>query len=65
MVEAWDAVAHAYVDGPAFRGTDWRAALASGLHAAADAPTAAAAYGTIGAMLDKLGDPYTRIVPPE
>lgn len=65
MVEAWDAVARAYVDGPSFHGRDWRAALNAGLQAAADAPDARRAYGAISAMLDKLGDPYTRIVSPE
>ena len=64
MVEAWDAVSSAYVDGR-FGGRDWRGDLVAGLNAAAAAPDARAAYGTISAMLDKLGDPYTRIVPPD
>lgn len=64
MVEAWDAVSRAYVDGR-FGGRDWRADLVAGLNAAAEARDADAAYGAIGAMLEKLGDPYTRIVSPE
>ena len=64
MVQAWDSVARGFVDArPA--GGAWGAALETGLAAAAAAADAPSAYREIGAMLARLGDPYTRIVSPE
>lgn len=64
MVQAWDAVARGFVDARV-PGVDWDAALDAGLAKAAAAADAPAAYREIGAMLARLGDPYTRIVSPE
>ena len=48
-----------------FNGHDWQEELLQRMAAAAPAPAAPEAYGEISAMLADLGDPYTRIVPPE
>ena len=62
LVEAWSIVEDAYVDGR-FGGHDWEAELSDALVAAYAAKTGDTAYAQIGTMLDKLGDPFTRIVP--
>jgi len=56
-------VSKAYVDSE-FGGHEWEGELSQALVAAFRAPTGDAAYKEIGRMLDKLGDPFTRIMPP-
>lgn len=53
----------AYVDLD-FGGHEWEGELSQALVAAYRAPTGDAAYKEIAHMLDKLGDPFTRIMPP-
>ena len=61
-MEAWTIVEDAYVDGQ-FGGHNWEEALSDALVAAYSAPSGDKAYAQIGRMLEKLGDPFTRIVP--
>ena len=62
LVEAWTIVQEAFVDG-GFGGHDWEQELSNSLLSAYNAQTSEKAYTEIGAMLAKLGDPFTRIVP--
>jgi len=62
-LQAWTIVSKAYVDSE-FGGHEWEGELSQALVAAFRAPTGDAAYKEIGRMLDKLGDPFTRIMPP-
>jgi len=63
MAEAWTIVAEAFVD-PKFNNTDWEAELANGLNQIADVSNPTEASKSISDMLGKLGDPFTRWVPP-
>ncbi|KAK9826495.1 hypothetical protein WJX81_006338 [Elliptochloris bilobata] len=63
LVEAWTIVSKAYVDSE-FGGHEWEGELSQALVAAYRAPTGDAAYKEISHMLEKLGDPFTRIMPP-
>ncbi|CAL8463172.1 g2706 [Coccomyxa elongata] len=63
LVEAWTIIEDAYVDGR-FGGNDWEGELSNALVSAYTADSSETAYRQIGAMLEKLGDPFTRIVPP-
>ncbi len=56
--------AQSFVD-PSFNGHDWNGELKEHMLAAFAAPTGDVALGEIGAMIDDLGDPCTRRVPPE
>ena len=56
-------MAETYVDG-AFNHLNWQKELSVGLNKVASAPTPADASKQISAMLGKLGDPFTRWVPP-
>ncbi len=47
-----------------FGGNDWESELSEALVSAYTADTSANAYHEISTMLEKLGDPFTRIVPP-
>ena len=62
LVEAWSIVEDAYVDGR-FGGHNWEEELSDALVAAYGASSGDTAYAQIGHMLEKLGDPFTRIVP--
>lgn len=62
LVEAWTIVEDAYVDGR-FGGHDWEAELSNALVSAYTAESGDKAYKQIGDMLEKLGDPFTRLVP--
>lgn len=64
MVEAWQIVTEAYVDDP-FSHNAWDESLVAGLTEAAAAGSGQEAQGAIPALLSKLGDPYTRWLPPE
>lgn len=63
MIEAWSVVRDNFVD-DSKTGGFWEDALKRHLTAAYRAPDARAAFGEIGTMLQALGDPYTRILPP-
>lgn len=63
MAEAWTIVAEAFVD-PKFNNTDWEAELANGLNQIAEVSNPTEASKSISDMLGKLGDPFTRWVPP-
>lgn len=62
LVEAHQIIEEAYVDGR-FGGHDWKDELSTALTAAYSAESGDKAYAQIGRMLEKLGDPFTRIVP--
>ncbi len=62
LVEAHQIIQDAYVDGR-FGGNDWEGELGTALGAAYRSESGEAAYGQIRHMLEKLGDPFTRIVP--
>ena len=62
LVEAWDIVNKVFVDNT---GEEWKQDLRTYLMQAYKAPDADGAYDSIQAMLKDLGDPYTRLVPPE
>lgn len=47
-----------------FGGNDWEGELSNALVSAYTAESSETAYRQIGEMLEKLGDPFTRIVPP-
>lgn len=64
LVEAWTIVTEGYVD-PTFNGADWMGELGDALTTSAEASTPEEAQKQIGAMLGKLGDPFTRWVPPQ
>ncbi|KAG2431731.1 hypothetical protein HXX76_009227 [Chlamydomonas incerta] len=64
LVEAWTIVGHSFVD-PAFNGHDWEGELREHMMKAYNSGNGSAALGEIGAMLEELGDPYTRRIPPE
>ena len=63
MVEAWSIVDEAFYDS-AYGGRDWEQDLGSALTEAHASQEPGGAYKEIGHMLQKLGDPFTRIVPP-
>ncbi|KAF8061390.1 CTPA3 [Scenedesmus sp. PABB004] len=63
LFEAWSIVGDSFVD-ETFNGTYWPDALKAHMLAAYAAPNGPAAFAEIGAMLDQLGDPYTRVIPP-
>jgi carboxyl-terminal processing protease len=60
--EVWQIIDHEYVDGT-FNGTDWRTVRNQFLNK--NYATTKEAYTAIRAMLEKLGDPYTRFMDPE
>ena len=64
LVEAWTIVEEAFVDGK-FGGRHWDTELGDALLAAYQAENGEKAYSVIRGMLGKLGDPFTRIVPPQ
>ncbi|GLC33706.1 hypothetical protein PLESTB_000106100 [Pleodorina starrii] len=64
LVEAWTIVGQAFVD-PSFNGHDWESELREHMMTAFNAANPDAAFGEIGHMLEELGDPYTRRIPPE
>ncbi|GAB4819206.1 hypothetical protein N2152v2_006252 [Parachlorella kessleri] len=64
LVEAWTICTEAFVD-PRYNGVDWVGELSGALHAAADASTPKEAQREISGLLGKLGDPFTRWVPPQ
>ena len=64
MVEAWSILSQAYVD-PTFNNTDWMRELEEGLDGVAHAASAQDATKGVAQMVAKLGDPFTRWVPPE
>lgn len=64
MVEAWTIVRDSFVDST-FNNKSWEEELRSHMNAAYGSGTVATAYGEISKMLNDLGDPYTRLVPPE
>ncbi|GFR48940.1 hypothetical protein Agub_g10947 [Astrephomene gubernaculifera] len=64
LVEAWTIVSRAFVD-QNFNGHDWEASLRRHMMAAYGSRSGEAAAAEIGALLEELGDPYTRRVPPE
>lgn len=61
LVEAWTIVNEAYVDA-GFGGHNWEKELGEALTTAYTATDASKAYGAVEQMLNKLGDPFTRIV---
>ena len=63
MVEAWSIVDEAYFDS-SYGGRDWEQELGSALSHAHASNEPGGAYKEISLMLQKLGDPFTRIVPP-
>mmetsp|Transcript_25512 Transcript_25512/g.55512 ORF Transcript_25512/g.55512 Transcript_25512/m.55512 type:complete len:585 (+) Transcript_25512:49-1803(+) len=64
MVEAWTIVGETFVD-ENLNGRRWEEELRDHMLAAFHSDNADDAYGQIQGMLDDLGDPYTRRVPPE
>ena len=62
ITQAWSIVTQAYVD-DSFNGTQWDEELVAALGAAADARSPAEARAALPALLDKLGDPFTRWMP--
>eukprot|EP00210_Caulerpa_lentillifera_P006260 g5979.t1 len=62
MVEAWDIVNNVFVDRTDER---WFQDLSKYIKQAYSATDSNTAYKSISSMLSDLGDPYTRIVPPE
>ncbi|KXZ54634.1 hypothetical protein GPECTOR_4g699 [Gonium pectorale] len=64
LAEAWTIVGRAFVD-PTFNGHDWEGELRQHMLSAYAAHNGEEALGEIGRMLEDLGDPYTRRVPPE
>lgn len=63
LLEAWRIVTDTYEDA-SFAGRDWESDLADGLISASAATTPEDAYQQINLMLSRLGDPFTRIIPP-
>ena len=61
-MEAWSIIEDAYVDAQ-FGGHQWEDELSNALVATYSAENGEGAYRQISAMLAKLGDPFTRIVP--
>eukprot|EP00232_Nephroselmis_pyriformis_P005125 CAMPEP_0182909044 /NCGR_PEP_ID=MMETSP0034_2-20130328/35535_1 /TAXON_ID=156128 /ORGANISM="Nephroselmis pyriformis, Strain CCMP717" /LENGTH=499 /DNA_ID=CAMNT_0025045269 /DNA_START=309 /DNA_END=1808 /DNA_ORIENTATION=- len=64
LAESWAIAGELFVDS-SLNNTDWQMELVQALVATKDAPSPTEAYGTINNMLGKLGDPYTRLVPPK
>ena len=62
VVEAWSLVNQSYVD-PQFEGIPWRRLRQKALEQPISSRESA--YEAIDAMLDPLGDPFTRFLPPE
>lgn len=62
MVEAWQIVDHVFVDRTDER---WLKDLSKYINQAYNSADSDKAYESIASMLKDLGDPYTRIVPPE
>ena len=62
-MEAWSIVDEAFFDS-SYGGRDWEQELGSALTHAHANTEAGGAYKEISTMLQKLGDPFTRIVPP-
>lgn len=63
LVEAWTIVGEVFVDAR-FAGHNWDQELTESLTAAYSAESGENAYREISHMLSKLGDPFTRVVPP-
>ncbi|KAL3159613.1 hypothetical protein ABBQ38_010023 [Trebouxia sp. C0009 RCD-2024] len=63
LVEAWTIVGEVFVDAR-FAGHNWDQELTESLTAAYSAESGENAYREIAHMLSKLGDPFTRVVPP-
>ncbi|CAD7698236.1 unnamed protein product [Ostreobium quekettii] len=64
LVEAWTIVREGYFD-ENFGGRDWEGELRKHMTNAYHADNGDRAYSEIGQMLAGLGDPYTRVIPPE
>ncbi|GIL83336.1 hypothetical protein Vretimale_11309 [Volvox reticuliferus] len=64
LVEAWTIVGQAFVD-PSFNGHDWESELREHMMTAYSSSSDDEAFKEISHMLEDLGDPYTRRVPPE
>eukprot|EP01025_Chloroclados_australasicus_P019737 TRINITY_DN207_c0_g1_i1.p1 TRINITY_DN207_c0_g1~~TRINITY_DN207_c0_g1_i1.p1 ORF type:complete len:551 (-),score=61.69 TRINITY_DN207_c0_g1_i1:469-2043(-) len=64
LVEAWAIVQDEFVDDN-LNNADWKSELINTMTNIIRSPNRKEAFGFIGDMLEKLGDPYTRIVSPE
>ena len=64
LVEAWTIISETFVD-PTYSSLDWERELSQGLNTVAAAADPRAASAQIASMVGKLGDPYTRWVPPQ
>eukprot|EP00232_Nephroselmis_pyriformis_P026968 CAMPEP_0182872424 /NCGR_PEP_ID=MMETSP0034_2-20130328/11696_1 /TAXON_ID=156128 /ORGANISM="Nephroselmis pyriformis, Strain CCMP717" /LENGTH=207 /DNA_ID=CAMNT_0025005015 /DNA_START=14 /DNA_END=633 /DNA_ORIENTATION=- len=67
MVEMWGWATQAYVD-PTYNGLGpegWKSALEAGLAETYNAPNGAEARAKMQPLLDKLGDPFTRVLGPD
>jgi hypothetical protein len=64
LVEAWTIVGRAFVD-PSFNNHNWEEELREHMLSAYNATNSDLAASEIQRMLEDLGDPYTRRVPPE
>lgn len=62
-MEAWSIIKLNFID-PDFGGTDWDERLEDALSAAYSSSSGERAYSEIQGMMESLGDPYTRLVPP-
>jgi len=62
MLEAWHIIAESFED-PTFGGLSWEDTLRDSLVAAYNADSPAEARQQLVAMVAKLGDPYTRMIP--
>lgn len=64
LVEAWTLLSEAYVD-PSYNHVDWQQELSKALNTVAASESPKEASNEIASMVGKLGDPFTRWVPPE
>lgn len=64
MVQAWSIVGESFVDGT-FGGHNWTDELRTHMLAAYSSSDTPSAYKEISNMLADLGDPYTRLLPPD
>lgn len=64
LVEAWTIIREGFFDDK-FNNKDWDAELSKHMSAAYQSDNRDKAYDELNKMLEGLGDPYTRLVPPE
>lgn len=64
LAEAWTIVGESFVD-ESFNGHDWENELRTHMVAAFKSPDGSTAYKQLDELLQNLGDPYTRRIPPE